>query len=135
MRHNYNVVSPFRSSMVSPFDLAWMLLKQWEDLPENWGQPDAPALQYSDDPEINQMITPWPEGTATGWEYGPPVDGQQGAPLSAEEAISRQQERMRRFHIMRALEYLPPPKPQATGDFDAAVWRGFAGGDLHSGES
>jgi len=81
--------------MASPFDLAWMVLKQWEDLPENWGQPDAPALQYSDDPEMNQMITPWPEGTAIGWERGPPVDGQQGPVLSAEEAIFRQQQRMR----------------------------------------
>ena len=61
MQHNDNVVSPFQSSMASPFDLAWMVLKQWEDLPENWGQPD----------------------------------GQQGPVLSAEEAIFRQQQRMR----------------------------------------
>jgi hypothetical protein len=25
-------------SMASPFDAAWLFLKQWEDLPEDWGK-------------------------------------------------------------------------------------------------
>ena len=94
MQHNDNVVCRLGCSMASPFDLAWMVLKQWEDLPENWGQPDAPALQYFNDPEMSQMITPWPEGTAIGWERGPPVDGQQGPVLVGQGTIRQQQQRM-----------------------------------------
>lgn len=86
--------------MPTPLDYAWMILKQWDDLPENWGQPDAPAnpqftesAAFSGHPEMQQMITPWPEGTYTGWQYGPSVDGQRGPVLSAEEAEHQQPSR------------------------------------------
>ena len=81
-----------------------MLLKQWDDLPENWGQPDAPANpQYATNPEINQLVTPWPEGTATGWQYGPPVNGQRGPVLSAEEAENQQPSRQPQGALSSAL--------------------------------
>ena len=50
--------------MPTPLDYAWMLLKQWDDLPENWGQP--PTSQPSDDPEGHHP--PWSEVAAAGWE-------------------------------------------------------------------
>ena len=79
--------------MPNPIDYAMMVLKQWDDV--NWEQPEAVG-QYSDNPEIEQMLQPWPEGTNTGWQRGPPQNGEQGPVLSAEEArqrdIQRQQQ-------------------------------------------
>ena len=38
--------------MSHPFDYAWALLKQWEDLPENWGdEPPPEATPWEDLPE------------------------------------------------------------------------------------
>lgn len=38
--------------MPHPFDYAWALLKQWEDLPENWGdEPPPEATPWEDLPE------------------------------------------------------------------------------------
>mgnify|MGYP003627908813 CR=1 FL=1 len=56
--------TPLRTHMPTPLDYAWMLLKQWDDLPENWGQP--PTSQPSDDPEGHHP--PWSEVAAAGWE-------------------------------------------------------------------
>ena len=98
--------------MASPIDYAMMVLKQWDDV--NWEQPEAVG-QYSDNPEMHQMLQPWPEGTRTGWQYGPPEGGKQGPVLSAEEAMQRDKQRQQM--AQRGMGYSPQSFPHTKTPF------------------
>ena len=109
--------------MANPIDYAMMVLKQWEDV--DWEQPEAVG-QYSDNPQIEQMLQPWPEGTNIGWQRGPPEDGKQGPVLSAEEAMQRdkQRQQMAQRGMGSFLQSSAPFRFGTRGEQLEQPWRG-----------
>ena len=112
--------------MAAPIDYAMMVLKQWDDVnweqavpPEAVGQESQSGLINSDDPRVRQMLQPWPEGTNTDWQYGPPESWEKRGPvLSAEEAMQRDKQRQQmaqhklRYQQSMYRPFMPSHEPQ-----------------------